>query len=174
MAARLRTSRQVRFTGVDAPVIERKIKPDGSVREYPCRLVDYNPRRAVLRFDFVEGGAFSTPLGPIEAGAVSYGWFWAARPYDLYRILGAGGEVLGHRLEAVAGLRISPEVVEYRDLVLDWWALPDGCLVEEDREEFETLKAAGGLGAADVARAEAAARQVLGRYRHIIDEVERI
>ncbi len=50
-------------------------------------------------------------------------------------------------------------------------ALPDGTLLEEDRDELEALAASGALSASDVERANEAARQVFSRYGHIIDEV---
>ena len=112
------------------------------------------------------------PRLPVEvpAGSVSYGYFWARRPYNLYRWLDPQGKVIAHRFDAVADVRFGEDGLDYRDLILDWWALPDDTLLEEDRDELEDAIAAGAIAPADVARANEAARQVFSRYRHIIDE----
>jgi len=153
-------------------VIERKLKPDGSHRNYECELAWLDARLAVVRFELPEGGAaFGVPV-KVPRRSRSWGYFWARRPYNAYRLVSPEGAVLGHRFDAVAQVRLTPEVISYRDLVLDWWALPDGTLIEEDREEFHELVGSGGLTSADAVRAEEAARQVTSRYRRIIDEIE--
>lgn len=153
-------------------VIERKLKHDGTAREYSCELAWLDGRVAVVRFPLPQGGsAFGVPVR-VPPGSVSWGFFWARRPYNLYRIVSPEGVVLAHRFDAVTDVRLGEDVISYRDLVLDWWALPEGALLEEDREEFEALVLAAELGAGDVARAREAARQVYSRYRHVIDEAE--
>lgn len=155
-------------------VIERKLSVDGQVREYGCELAWLDSRAAVVRFALPAGsGGFGAGV-PIPAGSVSWGYFWARRPYNVYRFIAPGGEAVAHRFDAVTDVRPGREVIEYRDLVLDWWATPDGQLIEEDREEFEALRAAGQLPGRWVEAADEAARQVTSRYRHIIDEVARL
>jgi predicted RNA-binding protein associated with RNAse of E/G family len=88
----------------------------------------------------------------------------------MYRFRNAGGEVIGHRFDAVSRVAIADDVVEYDDAILDWWVLPTGEVIEEDADEFEEARAAGTLAASAVAKAEAARRAILGRYRHIIDD----
>lgn len=155
-----------------APAItERKRKPDGSVREYACELVVRRPGLLVIRFDMPQGGnVFGSPID-IPPGSVSFGWFWARRPYSLYRMFGPDGRLLAHRLDAVADVHLLDDAVDYRDLVLDWWVLLDDTIVEEDREELDALAAGGVLSAKDVAAANRAAFAVLSGYRHIIDDV---
>ena len=155
------------------PYLERKQKPDGSERTYACRLVYRAPALVVVRFTLEAGGEFfRTPIA-IPAGALSDGWFWTARPYNLYRMRNPGGQVIAHRFDAVAGVLIGDHEVAYRDLALDWWDTPDGTLLEEDRDEYEALVLAGRLSLTDRAAAEDASRQVFSRYRHILEEVAR-
>ncbi len=156
------------------PVTERKIAVDGSVREYGCQLVARRPGLTVVRFDMPKGGnVFGAPVD-VPPGSVSYGWFWTRKPYSLYRMFGPDGALLAHRFDAVAGVRFLHDAVEYHDLVLDWWVLPDDTIIEEDRDEFEALAASATLSPADAAAANKAAFEVLSRYRHIIDDVERL
>lgn len=152
------------------PFRERKRKLDGSVHDYETTLVYRDGRVVIVRFEMTRGGG--PPRLPVEvpAAAVSYGYFWPRRPYNLYRMLDPDGRLIAHRFDAVADVKVADDGLEYRDLVLDWWALPDGTLLEEDRDELEEAVAAGAISAADVARANDAAYQVFSRYRHIIDE----
>jgi predicted RNA-binding protein associated with RNAse of E/G family len=158
--------------GRGAEILERKLKPDGTLREYHCTLEFRSQTVTIIRFVMAKGGAiFGTPV-EVPPGSVSHGYFWPRRPYNLYRMKRADGSIIAHRFDAVADVRVSDEAVDYRDLVLDWWALPDGTLIEEDREELEALLAAGKMTAADARRANMAARDVFSRYPHIIDEAE--
>lgn len=152
-------------------IVERKIKPDGTVREYACELVTRAPGVMVVRFRMPDGGAaFGSPVA-IPPGTVSLGWFWTRRPHNLYRMFRADGTLVAHRFDAVADVKLLDGAVEYRDLVLDWWVMPDDTIVEEDRDELELLVANGIMGPRDAKAANAAAYEVLSRYRHIIDEV---
>jgi protein associated with RNAse G/E len=128
----------------------------------------------VVRFRMEKGGAiFGTPI-EVPPGSVSYGYFWANRLYNLYRMFRPDGSLIAHRFDAVADVRLLEGAVDYRDLVLDWWVLPDDTIIEEDREELDALADTGVLGPEDVARANRAAYQVLSRYRHVIDEAAEI
>ena len=152
------------------PYLERKQKPDGSWREYRCTLLHREPGLVIVRFLMEKGGAIhGTPI-EVRPGSVSHGYFWKRRPYNLYRMRGADHSLIAHRFDAVTDVHIGSTAVSYRDLVLDWWSLPNGAIFEEDRDELERLRASGDMTAADLALAEAAARQVWSRYRHIIDD----
>ena len=154
--------------------LERKVKPGGAVHEYETELLRRTAGAVVARFMMTRGGG--PPRFPVEvpAGSVSYGFFWAKRPYSLYRWVDAGGRVIAHRFDAVTAVEISDAGVTYRDLALDWWALPDGRLIEDDRDELEALVAEGTMTAREAALAEEAARAVYRGYRRAIDEVEAV
>ncbi|MBA4179567.1 MAG: hypothetical protein C0506_03170 [Anaerolinea sp.] len=157
---------------IGSPYLERKLKPDGSWREYRCTLLHRAPGLVVVRFVMEKGGViFGTPI-EVPPRSVSHGYFWARRPYNLYRMRMADGPLIAHRFDAVTNVIIREDEVSYRDLVLDWWVLPDGAIFEEDHEEFDELRASGALAARDAETAEEAARHVWSRYRHIIDDVE--
>ena len=159
---------------IGGPYLERKQKADGSWREYGCTLLHRQPGLVIARFVMEQGGAIhGTPI-EVPPGSVSHGYFWKRRPYNLYRMRRDDGSVIAHRFDAVTGVQIGDTGVSYRDLVLDWWTLPDGTIFEEDREELEQLQAAGQLPVGDLAIAEEAARQVWSRFRHIIDDVVKL
>lgn len=152
-------------------IIERKQKPDGTIREYACTLVHRSPTLAVIEFVMAQGGEiFGTPI-EVPPGSISHGYFWTNRPYDIYRMRRADGTLIAHRFDAVADVVLSDDAVSYRDLILDWWVTADDVLIEEDRDELEQLQAEGHITPRDLAIANSAARQVFSRYRHIIDGV---
>ncbi len=153
-------------------VTERKIKADGTTREYPVELLHASPGMVVVRFAMTRGGTQAEGRIVIPAGSISDGYFWLKRPYNLYRMKQADGTIIAHRFDAVTAVSFDGATVAYRDLILDWWALPGDELIEEDREEYEAAMASGSVSREDAAKTDEAARQVIGRYRHIIDEVE--
>lgn len=159
-----------------SPVVrERKRKPDGSWHEYDLEAVVHTPGLVVGRFPLPRGippgGRLPISLPP---GSASDGYFWAARPYVVYRFRGPGGEARAHRIDAVANVRISGRTVSYRDLALDWWVLGDGTVLEEDRDEFDDLVRAGALSARDVEHAARAERAVRHRWAAVVADLRRI
>ncbi|MCZ7578547.1 MAG: DUF402 domain-containing protein [Dehalococcoidia bacterium] len=103
---------------------EVKVKPGGAELAYETDLVHRDRTLVIVRFLMRQGGG--PPSLPVEvpAGSVSYGYFWARRPYNVYRWLRADGTLIAHRFDAVTEVRIAGDSVRYRDLALDWWALP--------------------------------------------------
>lgn len=153
----------------EPPFLEKKQKIDGTVREYRCTAAYRSDTFVVIRFPMRGGGIIPGTTIHVPRDSVSYGFFWANRPYNLYRMVTAAGEPFVHRFDAVADVSISHDSVSYRDLVLDWWALPDETLIEEDREDYEALVSSGEVSLADREVAREAAAAVFSRYRHIIE-----
>lgn len=153
------------------PFRERKRKADGTIHDYETELVHRDKTVVIVKFLMTRAGGPPRLPVSVPAGTVSYGFFWPRRPYNVYRWVSPEGVVLAHRFDAVTDVRITDESVDYRDLILDWWALPDDTLLEEDRDELEAAIAAGTISAGDQKIAKEAARQIFSRYRHVVDEV---
>ena len=137
------------------------MKVDGTVAEYPCELVLRDSRVVVIRYRFSGPDEFRTPV-PIPRGSNSLGVYWWRRPYGVYRMRAPDGTWLADRLEAVGGIEFDGSVLVVRDLILDWWLLPDGRRIEEDRDEFEEAVRRGLLTPQMISmamRAERAARR---------------
>lgn len=154
---------------LEPPFVEKKAKIDGSVREYPCTAALREPGMVVVRYLMRGGGPIPGTAIQVPPGSTSFGFFWSTKPYNLYRMVDSHGEPFAHRFDAVADVAIGTHEVSYRDLVIDWWALPDETLIEEDREEYEALVRAGTISGSDREAARAATQAVYSRYRHIID-----
>ena len=142
------------------------------MREYGCTLLHMSGGLAVVRFVMGRGGTITGLPIEVPPDSISDGYFWRRRPYNVYRMRRRDGSIIAHRFDAVTDVRFDDDAVTYRDLVLDWWVTADGAVIEEDRDELEQMEATGGMDARDVRIARAAARHVLSRYRHVIDEVE--
>ncbi len=154
--------------------LELKLKPGGERRQYATELIHRARGFVLVRFHMLSGGGPPDLPVTVPPGSVSLGYFWSRRPYNLYRWRDPAGMLIAHRFDAVTDVEITPAAVTYRDLVLDWWVLPGDVLLEEDRDEFEALAAAGAFSDRDLAAAHAADRLVHARYRHILDEAARL
>jgi hypothetical protein len=155
-------------------MIERKIKTDGSINEFSVDVVHREPGLVVVRYVVpAAGGRGSLPVH-IPGGTTSDGYFWADRPYNVYRMRAPDGSLLVHRFDALTDVTITDDVVSYRDLTCDWWLLPDGTLIEEDIDDFEGAAAVGEMDAADVAAARRAIELIRGHSAEILDELAAI
>ncbi len=153
------------------PFRERKTKVDGSVHEYSLELLAEAPGFAAARYRIAKAGPARFPVR-IPAGASSDGYFWEARPYIVYRMRDPDGRLIVHRFDAVANVVIDSGGVSYDDLVLDWWVLPDGTVVEEDADELAALVASGRIESAHAERILANGRAAQGAAQTIIVELE--
>lgn len=152
-----------------AKISERKVKADGSLHEYSCDLLFLTTEVAIIAYTMARGGTLPDVGLKVEPGSVSYGYFWANRPYNLYRMKRPDGSIIAHRFDAVADVVLSREVISYRDTVLDWW-LVDGVLTEEDADELEEMVASGVVPEADHQLALAAREAVRLGWPAIVAE----
>ncbi|MCA9821764.1 MAG: hypothetical protein R3C29_10445 [Dehalococcoidia bacterium] len=155
--------------GIEPPFLEKKVKIDGTVHEYRCTAAVIEPGMVVLRFPMRGGGVIPGTAVYVPPGSTSFGFFWSSKPFNLYRMVDSKGVPFAHRFDAVADVEIGSHELVYRDLVVDWWALPDETLIEEDREEYERLVAEGNIASGDADTVREASIAVFSRYRHIIE-----
>lgn len=151
--------------------VEIKRRLDGTELRFDCDPVSYTQRLAICAFRST--GSFTTTHFTMVEGTVSYGFFWAHRPYILYRITQPGGEVTGYRFDVVDRVRIRPDGAEYRDLVVDAWVTPGAGIELEDEDELAELAQAGSVEPTLLARVERAAGLLLREHPRILAEVER-
>tara|TARA_B100001123_G_scaffold422145_1_gene530657 strand:+ start:1501 stop:2031 length:531 start_codon:yes stop_codon:yes gene_type:complete len=155
------------------PWVEIKRKPDGSERRYRCVLEYASSSLVVVSYVMRQGGSvFGTPID-IPPGSVSYGYFWRFRPYTVYRMR-ESDRIVAHRFDAVAGVRLRPGEVSYRDLALDWWLTPEGDLIEEDRDEFEAFRDKGTFSPSDLVAVARAERVIAGSCERLLSELSEI
>lgn len=70
----------------------------------------------------------------VPAGSISSGFFWEAKPFNLYHWMTPRGETIGDYFNLAAETRISAGRIEWLDLVLDLCILPgsEGTWLDED------------------------------------------
>jgi predicted RNA-binding protein associated with RNAse of E/G family len=151
------------------PIEEIKHTPDGRAQAFTCGRLDLSRGRAVVLFVTereLRGDGYVFP-----PGSRTFGFFWSRRPYNCYRMHGPDGALIAHRFDVVDSVRIRPDRIEYRDLLLDVWVPPGGAAAVEDEDEVWAAQAAGLLTPAQLRRIQRARTYLLTRHGRIIAEV---
>src|SRR2546428_14154512 len=121
-----------------AIIKEVKFTPTGERQEFLCRLLDRSPTHAVVLYKIKDArrvGGLRLPRG-----ALTYGYFWRGRPYNVYHWVRADGRTLGFYVNLAGEVRFRPGAIEWKALALDLLFSPDGGHVQIlDEEEFVLL-----------------------------------
>jgi hypothetical protein len=155
-----------------ARITEVKRHIDGTLHRFECELLLRLPHVVAVRFEHWRGRS----AGPfhIPAGSVTHGFFWARRPYSLYRMRAPAGAPIADRYDIVEDVRLGEREIVYTDLFLDIWVAPGGRVIVEDEDEVEGASRAGLLSKAQVARVERAKDIVQRRHLSIVREAGRL
>jgi len=110
-------------------------------REWTAEVIEQN----VSRIDLV--GVFESTiehrdLGRIEAGTVSYEFYWPDRWYNIFRFEYPAGNLRNYYCNVAMPPVISPTTLEYVDLDIDVLVWPDMEPIVLDRDEFEENRVA--------------------------------
>lgn len=119
-------------------ILERKVRYDGTVSEYHCRLVDRNEQGLVLVYEIPQNFTMEVNHQPVHipAGAVTVGFYWEDRPYNVYHWRTKEGSYLGSYFNLVKDTSITERRVSYIDLIVDVMVLPDGSHAVLDLDEL--------------------------------------
>ncbi|TMJ05069.1 MAG: DUF402 domain-containing protein [Bacillati bacterium ANGP1] len=147
-----------------AVIKEVKVTTTGERQEFVCRLLDRSAAHAVVLYKIKEARRVGSLRLP--RGALTYGYFWEGRPYNVYHWVRADGRTLGFYVNLANEVRFRPGAIEWKDLALDLLFSPDGGHVQIlDEEDFVLLPP-------EVrAKAEAAKAHVLTHRDEILAEV---
>lgn len=119
-------------------ITERKVRHNGTIAEYTCRVVDRNERQLVLLYEIPQN--FSIEVNNrvihIPAGTVTVGFYWEDRPYNVYHWRTKDGKYLGSYFNIVKNTSITEGLVTYVDLIVDVMVLPDGSHAVLDLDEL--------------------------------------
>jgi uncharacterized protein len=114
--------------------LEIKRKLDGTEQRFACELVALQPPVAVLRYLVDrEWRVSDIRLSP---GCVTYAVYWTDRPYNVYWWVDAQGESLGYYFNVADSVRLTAELVQWRDLSLDVLVHNDGTAEVLDEHEL--------------------------------------
>ncbi len=145
--------------------IKRSI--DGRERSFDCTAIAVTSRVAIVKWVFP--GPMTIDGRRFEPGGWTEGFFWRARSYNLYHIVGPDGEPVADRFDVIDHVRIAPDGVRYDDLLLDLWLFPDGRVHVEDEEEVQEALAGGLLTERRLALVRCTEQLLLRRGRRIVD-----
>jgi predicted RNA-binding protein associated with RNAse of E/G family len=153
-------------------ITEIKRHLDGRVQAFECDLVYAAPSLRVVRFQHPAETRLAGFHFP--PGSYTFGFFWRARHYGLYRIMGPDGRLIAHRFDVIDAVRLRQASVEYLDLALDLWVSPQGRLVVEDAEEVSLYVRRGVLSLERALLVERTRRLLERRHRAIMAEAARL
>ncbi|MCG8606125.1 DUF402 domain-containing protein [bacterium] len=118
--------------------VERKKLLWGDEKRYVCDLVSHEPGFCLLKYILdkpVRVGSLA-----LEAGTITYGFYWSDRPYTLYKWISPANTEVGNYFNVASEVSISRTEVAWRDLVLDILIKHDGCVEILDETELADLK----------------------------------
>lgn len=117
-------------------VISRKY--DLSIRRtWKCRLIERRDPLLVFVGEF-DQTVEHADLGLIEAGTVSYEYYWLDRWYNVFRFHTPDGEFRNFYCNINMPPKFENGVLDYVDLDIDLIVWPDGRVVTLDEAEFES------------------------------------
>ena len=121
---------------MNAQIVERKTRLDGSVVEYPCEsLLVEAGRRGVVRYVTERDRAIEGTDLVLRTGTVTVGHFWTDRPYNVYHWLD-GGRTVAFYVNIATDTTIEPGLIAYLDLVVDVLIRPSGALEVLDEDDL--------------------------------------
>ena len=142
-----------------AHVLEIKRTLAGAEKRFDCTLLAGDGDHAVVMW--IAPGPMHVHGIDLPTGTVSFGHFWASRHYNAYHWLDARRDTIGFYFNICDRVSIRPDVIEWRDLVVDILATPAGRLDVLDEDELPAqldadVAAHIELGQAAILRAPAA------------------
>jgi predicted RNA-binding protein associated with RNAse of E/G family len=146
-------------------VVEIKRTLTGAEKRFDCRLLAGDAHHAVVLWIAPE--PMHVHGVDLPAGTISFGHFWADRHYNVYHWVDASRRTIGFYFNLADRTQISAETLEWRDLVIDVVATPDGRLDVVDEDELPA--AVDPEVAAHIADGRAA---ILGAPARLMAEIE--
>lgn len=119
-------------------MLERKIRYDGTIAEYDCKLLEKSGQHAVLHYDITQ--SFSIQKGDTELvvpdGSYTTAFYWQDKNYNVYVLRDELSNYLGSYFNIVNNTQIADAVVSYEDLIIDLLVLPEGNYYILDEDEL--------------------------------------
>jgi hypothetical protein len=150
------------------PILEIKRTLDGREKRFSCRRLagDADHQRAVLLF--VHDQAMHVHGVDLAPGTITFGYFWADRPYNAYHWLDAMGATIGVYFNLADETRITDDVLEWRDLTVDVLTTAAGRVDVLDEDELPAE-----LDPALRAHIDAGKAAILDHVTAVLAEIER-
>src|SRR5216117_448312 len=95
-----------------AIIKEVKCTPTGERQEFLCRLLDRSPTHAVVLYKIKDARRVGSLRLP--RGALTYGYFWRGRPYNVYQWVRADGRTLGFYVNLAGQVHVESQRLRVR------------------------------------------------------------
>jgi hypothetical protein len=149
-----------------AAITEVKVTLGGRVDRFVCEVVERSGNHIVVLFRVRRDGDVHGVRVP--AGTRSLGYFWVDRPYNVYHWVAPDGATVGLYANVGDVVRLEERELEWRDLVVDVLATPDGAARVLDEDELPV-----DLDPAARRRIAAGRDRILGDLPTLLAELER-
>ncbi|MCI1882303.1 MAG: DUF402 domain-containing protein [Sporolactobacillus sp.] len=119
-------------------VIERKIRYDSTIADYPCEALKIGRRSAILMYELPGPLTVGDVRLRIElpTGSRTFAYYWTERLYNIYLWMDRKRGYLGAYFNLAKNTKITKQMVEFRDLIVDLLVLPDGRSAVLDLDEL--------------------------------------
>lgn len=137
-------------------IVEIKHNPSKPDQTFICDLVRHDGDRIVI--SYVSDRSYSVGEICVPSGTETLAYYQEKLPYVLWRMSGPDGQLVGYYIHLCDQVQITENTVEYRDLMLDVWFLPDGTyrLLDDDELDEAVNNGILNLATASVVRRNAA------------------
>ncbi len=137
-------------------IVEIKHNPGKPDQTFVCDLVRHDGDRIVI--SYVSDRSYSVGEIRVPTGTETLAYYQENLPYVLWRMSGPDGQLVGYYIHLCDQVQITENTVEYRDLMLDVWFLPDGTyrLLDDDELDEAVNNGILNLATASVVRRNAA------------------
>jgi predicted RNA-binding protein associated with RNAse of E/G family len=146
-------------------IVEIKETLAGTRQTFPCQVVARRAGEVVVLF--VLPAARTVEVVALPAGTVTFGYFWAGRPYNVYHWMTPAGTTIAWYVNLADRTRIDEGTLSFRDLTVDVLLPADGPPRILDEDELPAT-----LAPALRAQIEAARDLVLARAPALRAEVD--
>src|SRR5262245_50075477 len=115
-------------------ITEVKTTLAGRVDRFVCDVIERASDRVVVLYRMSAGRDLHGVWLP--EGALTIGYFWRSRPYNLYHWLHPDGRTIAYYFNVGDVVRLEEREIEWRDLAVDVLATPDGRVAVLDEDEL--------------------------------------
>jgi|SRR5579872_4978614 len=150
------------------PVLEIKRTLDGREKRFTCQRLAGEAAERRLVVLFVAPAAMHVHGVDLPAGTITFGHFWADRPYNAYHWMDAGGATVGVYFNISDETRIGESLLEWRDLTVDILTTPAGRVDVLDEDELPA-----DLPSSLRARIDEGKAAILNHTAAVLAEIER-
>jgi predicted RNA-binding protein associated with RNAse of E/G family len=117
-------------------ITEIKETLGGARKTFNCKVLARRAGELVVLF--VSTKVYSVVGLTLPVGTVTFGHFWASRPYNVYHWMEPSGRTIAFYLNLAADTRLDGGELFWRDLVVDVLAVPGAAPQVLDEDELPT------------------------------------